>query len=195
MVEKRIRRITPVRIEFNLERDLKEFNVREETEILLKKLWEGDESIKVGSVVNKDLQWTNHESLPEDDEFHLHFQTKEITYYRTPRKILVYISLESTRSIQDLKFLPTVKHYLQEQNIWLKIDWYNTKTESSPGFMTQINPKMIEKMTYAKELMDILQNTVIDENETCVKQWIDKARVREDEREKNPKVPCRAKYS
>ena len=55
MVEKRIRRITPVRIKFNLERDLKEFNVREETEILLKKLWEGDESIKVGSVVNKDM--------------------------------------------------------------------------------------------------------------------------------------------
>ena len=49
------------------------------------------------------------------------------------------------------------------------------KTESSPGFMTQINSKLIEKRTYVEELSEILQNIVVDDNETCVKQWQDKA--------------------
>ena len=52
MIEKQIVRVTPVRIEFNVPKEASAFNVRAEIEVLLKKMWEGDKNLKVGSVVN-----------------------------------------------------------------------------------------------------------------------------------------------
>ena len=43
-----------------------------------------------------------------------------------------------------------------------------------PGFMTHLNPKLIEKMTYVQQLTAILQNTAIDKNEKCVRIWMGK---------------------
>ena len=115
MIEKRIVRVTPVRIEFNVPKEASAFNVRAETEVLLKKMWDGDKNLKVGSVVNVQKQWTKEDSLPENDDFHLHFQTKERTFVRSPRKILVYISMESERSIQELKYMAQVRNYIQKK--------------------------------------------------------------------------------
>ena len=140
MIDKRIICVTPVQIEFNVPKEATAFNIRAETEALLQKMWEGHKNLKVGSVVNAQKQWTKHESLPENEEFHLHFQTKELTFVRSPRKILVNISMESERSIQELKYMPQVRNYIQSENIWIKIDWLNIKIESSPGFITKVNP-------------------------------------------------------
>ena len=113
MIEKRIVRVTPVQIEFNVPKEASAFNVCAETEVLLQKMWDGDKNLKVGSVVNAQKQWTKHDSLPENDNFHLHFQTKELTFVRSPRKILVYISMESERSIQELKYMAQVQNYIK----------------------------------------------------------------------------------
>ena len=145
MIDKRIIRVTPVQIEFNVPKEASAFNVRAEIEALLQKTWEGDKNLKVGSVVNVQKQWTKHKSLPENEDFHLHFKTKELTFVRSPRKILVYISMESERSIQELKYMPQVRNYIQSENIWIDIDWFNTKIESSPGFITKVNPRLIQK--------------------------------------------------
>ena len=113
MIEKRIVRVTPVQIEFNVPKEASAFNVCAETEVLLQKMWDGDKNLKVGSVVNAQKQWTKHDSLPENDNFHLHFQTKELTFVRSPRKILVYISMESERLIQELKYMAQVQNYIK----------------------------------------------------------------------------------
>ena len=83
----------------------------------------------------------------------------------------MYISLESTSSIQALKFLPNIKQYIQTENIWIKIDWYDTKTESSPGFITQVNPKLIEKNNYVRALTEILKTIEVNSDEQCVQKW------------------------
>ena len=112
MIDKRIIRVTLVRIEFNVPKEASAFNIQAETEALLQKVCEGDKNLKVGSVVNAQKQWKKHKSLPENEEFHLHFQTKELTFVISPRKILVYISMESERSIQELKYMPQVRNYI-----------------------------------------------------------------------------------
>ena len=66
MIGKRLLRVTPVRIEFNVQAN--EFNIRPEITTLLKKMWEGAKSLKIGSVVNKEKQWGKDDPLPESKE-------------------------------------------------------------------------------------------------------------------------------
>ena len=52
MIENRVMRVTPARIEFNVGKEKKEFNIRSEIVTLLKKMWEVDNSLKVVSTVD-----------------------------------------------------------------------------------------------------------------------------------------------
>ena len=148
---------TPVRVEFNLDKFITEFNVREMTIILLNKMKIADPKLRIASTEDNELEWEKLEDIPEDVDFNQHFTVKELSFRRS-RKVLVHLNLTSQLHINRIKYNTEVKDFIFKENIWIKTDRYNTMIESSPGFLTMIHPKLVNRESYAYEIMEsILQ--------------------------------------
>ena len=155
MTEKK-RLITPVKLEFNLEADNKEFDIGGNTNTILHLLTQNDRSIKITNT-EQDL---------------------------VTQKILLYFMIESTETINRLKFTSPIKQYLLENNIWLKPDLFLIKVESSPGFFTLVHPQMTNKEDFKKEIETALSATRIDTTDKTVKRWMQNNKIEELKNEK-----------
>ena len=142
---------TPVKIEFNMGTNVTEFNVRANLLTLLEHMKKIDRTLKVKSTIKESKEWETTESLPENEEFSTHFQVREFSYRKT-RKVLVHVTLVTMLPINKIKYTNVVKDYIFDNNIWLKTDHFNTKVESSPGIITMLNPKLINRDDYTNEL-------------------------------------------
>ncbi len=152
---------TPVKVEFNIDRSLSEYNIREKIIELLELMKIVDNNIKVKSTTKDSSEWENLTDLPEDEEFSTNFQVREFTY-RKFRKILVHLKLITKTTVNRIKFSTEVKEFIFKNNIWLKTDWFNTKVESSPGILTMINPKLTNKETYKGQLIEALKRASVN---------------------------------
>ena len=56
------------------------------------------------------------------------------------------------------------------KNVWIKPDFYSTKTVSSPGFFTMIHPKMTHKQEYINYLQKIMLHTEVEDKEQSCQQ-------------------------
>ena len=155
MVEDKVLLETPVKVEFNIDRTITEFNVREQTLILLQKMKEIDKSIKIKSVNQNNAEWDEIHDIPEDEEFNDSFQTKDFLF-RKFRKVVVHMKLVSSRYINQIKYSEQVKDFLFKNNVWLKTDRFDSKIESSPGLITMVHPKLINRDEYTQEVVDAL---------------------------------------
>ncbi len=155
MVNDKVMWETPVKVEFNFDRTVIEFNVREQTLILLTKMREIDRSIKVKSVQKNSSEWDDIKEIPEDDDFNDSFQTKEFLY-RKSRKVVVHMKLVTSKHINQIKYSEHVKEFLFKQNVWLKTDRFDSKIESSPGLITMVHPKLINRDAYTQEVVATL---------------------------------------
>jgi len=79
---------TPLKIEFNLVKNVLEYNVREKVGELIELMKTVDATLKIKSVINNKSEWIDKEEIPEDQEFNDNFQLKEFNY-RTHRKVIV----------------------------------------------------------------------------------------------------------
>jgi len=145
---------TPVKIEFNIARSVCEFNVRERTLLLLNQMKLVDPALKVKSKKN-DTIWTDLNELPEDDLFNDHFKLKDLLF-RKVRKLIVHLQLRTTLHINQLKYNENVKEILFQENIWLRPDRFDTRVESSPGVITMLSPKLVNRDGYTEELITAL---------------------------------------
>ena len=57
----------------------------------------------------------------------------------------------------------------------MKPDLYLTKTESSPGYLTLIHPKITYKHAYTEYLIKVLNDTELDSSNTIVTKWNERA--------------------
>ena len=151
MVEEKTLLCTPVKIEFNMDRNVFEFNVREHAIKLLDNMKIVDKELKVNSTSCETKEWENTKNLPENEDFNQHFQVREFTY-RKLRKVLVHLKLVTSVPIHKIKYVNPVKEYIFQNNVWIKTDYFNTKIESSPGIITMVNPKLINRDDYNSEL-------------------------------------------
>ena len=80
MVEEKTMLSTPVKVEFNMERTVQEFNVREHTIKLVDNMKIVDSALRINSTNSETKEWENTATLPENEEFNNYFQVREFTY-------------------------------------------------------------------------------------------------------------------
>ena len=163
MVDDKTLWVTPVKIEFNIDRQIVQYNVREQVTNLLKKMQVVDSSLKIKSATDEKAEWTNVTDLPEDVEFSTHFKVQDFSF-RKMRKVVVYMTLVTRIHINRIKYGEKVKEHLFTNNIWFKPDRFETKVESSPGVITMIHPKLINRDEYKNELQHLLKVALQDFN-------------------------------
>ena len=147
---------TPVKIEFNLDKTLNEFNVQKNVVELLDRMKTIDTKLLVKSTIQENIEWVTPDMLPEDEDFNNHFQLKEFTY-RKLCKIVVHVKIIIEMPINNrIKYSPVVREHIFENNIWLKTDRFNAKIESSPGNIMMLHPKRINRDGYSEELVFVL---------------------------------------
>ena len=99
---------------------------------------------------------------------------REQTFRKGNKKVTIFCTIESTHTINSIKFTDPMKEYLVNHNIWIKPDLYATKVVSSPGFMTLIHPRLTNKANLIKELTNVLQQTKVDNTDEICRAWRDR---------------------
>ena len=170
MVEDSTYLCTPVKIEFNIAKDVIEYNARKHLLILLKKMQASDDSLRIQSSIKEEVEWVDLDTIPEAEEFADHFQMKDFTY-RTHKKVIVHMKLISVSPVNRIKYSRHVKEHIYQENIWLKTDKYNAKIESSPGFFTKVHPKLVHREDFVREMTNTLIQLQPQHSEKVVTDW------------------------
>ena len=171
MVEEKERMNTPVKIEFNLVNSMGNFNVIKAVQCLFQKFALQDNSIRVLEHDSNNPIWEPTLEISEGSHFVEQYRMREQTFRNGNKKITIHCIIESDININRMKYTEPVKTHIMEQNIWIKPDFYSTRVVSSPGFFTLLHPKITNKQELIKELHDIIQNTIVNNNEEAVKHW------------------------
>ena len=158
MVEEKQLWETPVKLEFNIDRNLVEYNVRAQLLALLQLLKAKDPTLKIKSATTNEKMWSQLDTLPEDEEFTENFQIKDFLY-RKMRKVVVYMTLLTSIHVNQLKYTEKIKEHIFQNNIWLKPDRFQTKVESSPGVMIMVHPKLTNRLQLTEDLKLLMQRT------------------------------------
>ena len=119
MVEETVFKTTPVTIEFNISKTVTTFNILETTINLLKELFRSDTSLRVKSR-HDDTTWGPQDDFPENEEFHKHFITREVSSEYANRNVYVCVTIISPEEIDRLKWRPNVRDYTHNHIIWVK---------------------------------------------------------------------------
>ena len=170
MVEESTYLCTPVKIEFNIAKEVIEYNARKHLLILLEKMQEVDDSLRIQSIVNEKTEWVDLDTIPEAEEFSDHFKMKDFNY-RTHKKVIVHMNMVSLSPVNRIKYSRTVKEHIYRENIWLKTDKYNAKVESSPGFLIKAHPKLVHREDFIDELRSTLLQLPPHQSEKVVVDW------------------------
>ncbi len=163
---------TPVKIEFNIAKEVVEFNVREHLLKLLHEMQAFDNSLRIQSSIEQSIEWADLNSFPEGDDFSEHFQLKDFNF-RTHKKVIVHMKVVSLSTVNRIKYSGKVKDHIYQQNIWIKTDRYNAKVESSPGYFTMVHPKLVHREELTNDLITVLQALKPNRTEQVVQDWYD----------------------
>ncbi len=157
MIEAERLSVTSIKVVFNLASTVVEYNVREQFLSLLVLFRKYDRKLRVKSSINESTEWSDFTQLPEDSDFNNSFQlvTRE---FRNHKKVIIHCQLITEKPLNRIKYTEEVKNYIFSNNIWLKVDRYDSKAEGSPGFFVMIHPKMINRVEYTGTLSSELTN-------------------------------------
>ena len=164
--------LTPLKVEFNINHTTGEFNIILAVKNLFTLMAEIDSSMRVNNNEHTVQLWEVNGHLCEEDDFVPFFKMREQTFRNGNKKVTVYFTVESTYTINNIKFRDPVKSFLLNNNIWVRPDFYSTKTVSSPGFFTMIHPRITNKQKYGELLRRELSRLDIKEDEEIVQEWI-----------------------
>ena len=162
---------TPVKVEYNTAPDELEFNVFEKTKQLLELFISKDNQLRILDVDKNIVLYEHGTHLPEGVEFETLFKLRQQAFRKGHRKFTVYFVVESTITIQRLKYMDPIKNFIFDQNIWVKPDLYLTQIESSPGFFTLLHPKITNRLEYTKKIIHAIEQTPVDLTEEIVQKW------------------------
>ena len=174
MTERMEKITTPIKIEYNISSDVREFNIIQACKELFDTMGQVDPSIRIFSSVDKEQLWEVNSPILENDEFERLYQMRTQNFRNGNTKVTTYGIVESQYNINKMTFTDPVKRLLTEKNIWVKPDFYSTKVVNSPGFFTMIHPKLTNKQAYTKYLHNAMTETSIDQTEQVCIEWRDK---------------------
>ncbi len=163
---------TPVRIEYNIPTGTQEFNMIEESRELFDIMSTEEPYMRILNGRKDQVLWEKDMNLPEETQFVELFSMREQTFRRGHKKISIYCTVESTQTINRLKFKDPLQTYLSSKNVWIKPDLYATKAVSSPGFLTLLHPRITNKKELMEDMKRILSQTkVSQEEDQVIHQW------------------------
>ncbi len=169
--------MTPVKIEFNLDKNGGEFNVICAVDNIFNKMATQDRSLQVYDTTSTKLLWEIGVEIIEDEQFVECFNMREQTFRNQNKKVTVYCTIVSSHNINRLKYSDPLKSFIMNNNVWIKPDFYSTKYVSSPGFFTLVHPKLTNKPDYTRDLINVLTNMEKNEDDAVVQEWMQKFRV------------------
>ena len=94
---------TSVKFEFNLEKNVSQFNIRERMINLLEKMKRVDTTLRIRSTVDIAAEWDKPELLPEDADFSKYFTVKDLSFRRS-RKVFSHMILLTKLPINRIKY-------------------------------------------------------------------------------------------
>lgn len=171
MVDEKNTIVTPVSIEFNIPDSSVEFSIETACQELFMIMSTQDPTLRVLHSGQNTLLWDSSTHLPKDERFYESFHMKKQTYRKGNSKVTIYCVVEGNYTINKLKFSDPLQNYLWKHNVWIKPDFYSTKTVGSPGYITLIHPKWTDKSQLARDISDALSITQLDNDDDIVAQW------------------------
>ena len=171
MMEQMEKLTTPVKIEYNLTAEVREFNIIQACEELFDTMGKVDPQMKIISSVDKEQLWEVNSPITENEEFERKYQMRQQNFRNGNTKVTIYGVVESQYNINKMKFTDPLRSLLTQRNIWIKPDFYSTKVVNSPGFFTFIHPKLTNKQAFTKYLHNAMTNTLIDQTEQVYMEW------------------------
>ena len=103
MMEERLKLITPVKIEYNLDATVKEFNIINALQELFEQMSESDQIFKFLHSGTKDILWETGSKLPESDEFKTLFHMRERNFRKGNSKVTIHGTVGSISPINSIK--------------------------------------------------------------------------------------------
>jgi hypothetical protein len=157
MVDTVQRQITAVQIEFNLENNTTNFDVRAGLAKVLTEMKKVDNTAFVGAQHSTKL-WQNAAELPKGDEFQQSIPHRAIHPPRSNSRVMVYITLYSTERFNVIKHDAKMMAFLKQQKVWIKVDKFQTKQVANPGFLMHLHPNLVR--------MDVLWDDIVSDIKT-----------------------------
>ena len=159
--------ITPVKMELST-RNKRNVNLREEFLALFKKMQHVDPNF---AVVTDNAVWTEASDIPVNDAFLRAFKVN-LNKPNTRKDIItMYFSCESKRTINTIKYEPSVWSYIHDRNIYLYIDQFQTEQTACPGFLINIHHKLIWKETLLSQMSEALNQVRIENDHKVFQRW------------------------
>ena len=171
MIDKRQLLHTPIRIEFNLDTSIGEFNIITAVTELFCTMFKRDNTMRILQTGQTTRLWEDKMNLPEDEDFIERFKLKEQTFRKGSKKITIHCVVESRLTINTMKHSEPIRTYIFDKNIWIKPDYYMAKTIGSPGFLTLMHPKLTNKIHLVQEIEETLSHLDIRTEEPAATEW------------------------
>ena len=161
---------TPVSVEFKIPPTTASFNLRDAIGNLLTVMLKGDASVKFGNNEGTDA-WNDPNELPVGEALTKQMHARHDTPpYETP-KVTVFFNIKSSKTVNDIKYQPTVINYLKNLNIFLRPDRYDNSRIRSPGYFVRVPPRLLWKQTFLEELKRGVDKTKFDLTEEIYKNY------------------------
>ena len=165
MVESEKLEVTAIKIEFNVGSQVKEYNARAQLIRLMELMKNYDKKLQIQINTEPHTGWKEFEQLPEDEKFVEMFNLV-IREFRTHKKVILHCKVISEKTFNAITYSPTVKQHIFEQNIWIKIDRYESRAEGLPGFFTMIHPRMVQRDVFTHEIREVLKKNCTHDTST-----------------------------
>ena len=106
--------VTPIKVEYNIPATQDEFNIFEQTQILLDLLLETDQTLRILDADKTTVLYEKESQLPEGEEFTSLFKVRQQIYRKGNRSFTIFCVVESRLSIQKIKYMDHVKIFFLE---------------------------------------------------------------------------------
>lgn len=83
----------------------------------------------------------------------------------------VFFNIKSSKTVNDIKYQPSVINYLKNLNIFLRPDRYDNSRIRSPGYFVHVPPRLLWKQTFLEELKRGVSKTKFDLTEEIYKNY------------------------
>ena len=110
----------PVKVEYSIASDREEFNVFEQTKILLDLLKTGHTQLCILDADKNVVLLVNGTKIPDREEFIALFKLRQQTFQKGNMTFTIYFVVELQMTIQQLKYMDPIKTFLFEYNIWIQ---------------------------------------------------------------------------
>ena len=139
------------------------FNLRVATISAIKAMQKVDVGITVKSEATGEY-WDNVDEISKGDAFMNAFEAKQELFGKDEIRVIAYLTILSKFRLNILKFDADIFKYLQENKLYIKLDFFEQNNTVSPGIISSVHPLYIQREDLVKEIHDSIKKNGIPSN-------------------------------